>query len=331
MDNPALSSTPKLSLCIPTFNRSSFLQATLEELTHQATTECEIVIANNASTDSTEQVVFSYKRSFDRIRYWKQDVNVGVDRNFDRAVTLARGEFCWLMGDDDILRPGAVARVLSELRSELSLIIVNMQLRDLSMSKVVRRRWITIKSDRLYGPDDIDRFFIDMDYTLWNAGNIVVRRSIWLSRNRECYYGSNFIHTGVIFQERLPGRTLVIATPLVNYRLGNNTRWKPNAPEIFLNRWPSLIDSLALSAPAKAQIRSSKPWKQLQLLLGLRSCGYSLAEYRRWILPRVQSRYEALLPIVVALTPLRLAQVLSKFSAIAHRSYEQLLHSIQRE
>lgn len=302
----------KLSFCIATFNRAAFLGATLEKIVTQATAECEIVVSDNASTDNTEQVVSDYKRRFEHLRYLKQDTNVGPDRNFDRAVSLAGGEFCWLMGDDDMLKPGAVAHVLEALRSDLSLILVNMEMRDISMSKVLQPRWIDIRSDRLYESEDMDRFFIEREHTLGSVSNIVLKRSIWLSRDRERYYGSLFLHVGVIFQERLPGRTLVVATPLVEYRAGNNDRWFCDSPEIFLEKWPSLVDSLALSDSAKKQ--AGKPWRRLLLLLWLRPKGYSLANYRCWIRPRISSGYEALTPILIALLPVTLARKLCSFS-----------------
>lgn len=323
-------SQPKLSFCIPTYNRSTFIGAVLEELCSQATDECEVVVSDNASTDGTREVVASFMQRFKCLRYYRQATNVGVDRNFDRVVTLATGEFFWLMSDDDLLKPGAVARVLEVLSSNLSLVIVNMELRDLSLSKVMRRRWIDIKADRVYEPSDLDKFFIEMDYTLYNSGNIIMRRSIWLSRDRERYYGSQFIHTGVIFQARLPGRALIISTPLINYRLGNNDRWFNLSPEIFLHKWPSLVETLALSDLAKAKVRSAKPWRNLTMLLFVRSRGYSMAEYRHWIRPRVSSRYETLAPLLVAILPRSIANILSNLAGTLQCRREQLLHAVER-
>lgn len=304
----------RLSFCIATFNRAAFVGDTLEALVGQITDECEIVVTDNASTDNTEQVVADYQRRFKRLRYFRHETNVGFDRNYDSAVMLARGDFCWLMADDDTLKPGAVTCVLDALSSDLSLILVNMEMRDFSMSEVKSPRWINIEYDRLYEPGDMDRFFIDLLRNLGSVSNIVIRRSIWISRDRERLDGSLFIHVGVIFQAPLPGRVLVMATPLMNYRLGNNyERWyrDEGAIKIVLQKWPSLIDSLAVSEVAKAQaIKLSRPFSAL---LGLRCGGYSLTHYCRWIRPRVNSGYEAFTPIFVALLPRGLASLLLVF------------------
>lgn len=316
----------KLSICLATFNRAAFLGATLETLVAQATDECEIVVSDNASTDNTEQVVANYQSRFERLHYFRQDTNVGFDRNFDRAVTLARGEFCWLMSDDDTLKPSAVARVLETLRPDLSLILVNMEMRDFSMSTVVSPRWIHIESDRLYESGDMDRIFVELGHNLGSVSNIVLRRSIWLSRDRQRLYGSLFIHTGVIFQEPLPGRVLVMAVPLMNYRFGNNhDRWyRDNAAvKIFLYKWPSLIDSLAISDATKKQ--AVKVARRFTVLLWLRSLGYSLAHYRCWIRPRVTSSYEALAPVLVAVLPRALVHLL----LIINTKFQKLRQSSQ--
>lgn len=310
-------SSCKLSICIATFNRAAFIGATLDRIVSQITSDCEIVVSDNASTDGTEEVVAGYARRCDRFRYFRQDTNKGLDRNFDRAVELARGEYCWLMSDDDWLKPNAIARVLETLSRDLSVLFVNMELKDFTMSKTVRPRWITFESDRLYRQGETDRLFVELDYTLWNIGNVIVKRSVWLSRNRERYYDSLFIHLGVIFQDQLPGEALVVAEPMINYRTDNTQSVSSKWTEVFLHKWPSLVDSLALSNSAKESARSTKPWRNLPTMLFLRGRqGYSLVHYRQWIRPRLKSIHERFLPFVVALLPPSLAKVLRALATV---------------
>jgi len=106
----------KLSFAIPTRNRAAFLGKALDRIIAQATDEVEIVIVDGASTDNTEQVVQDYKKQFARIRYFRRDKCIGVDRDIVAVVELAEGEYCWLLSDDDYLEDGAVAFVLDLLR-----------------------------------------------------------------------------------------------------------------------------------------------------------------------------------------------------------------------
>lgn len=315
----AMTQTPfKLSFCIGTYNRGAFIGETLDNIISQATYECEIVVSDNASTDNTEQVVADCSRRFNRLRYLRQETNQGIDRNYNHAVEQARGEYCWLMPDDDLLRPGAVARVLDALRKDPSVIMVNVEIKDFSMSKVLQGRCLNFESDRVYGRGEMDRFFLDIDPTLMYIGNVIIRRSLWLARERARYFDSLFIHVGMIFQERLPSNALVIAEPLISYRLGNThaysptedkkiadvTSYSPTANEILLAKWPTLVQSLALSVSLKQTMPKIEPWNHPLYLLLLRGWGfYSLAEYRRWVRPRLKSIHRKLFAAIVALIP----------------------------
>lgn len=294
----------KLSICITTFNRAAFIGATLESILVQATNDCEIVVLDGASSDDTERVVLEYKSRFEHLRYVRQDTNNGFDRDCDCVVELARGQYCWLMTDDDLLKPGAVGAVLKAIRPDISLIIVNVEYRDRSMSKVLQRRWLDFERDRVYGPEEMDRLVLEAGEILQYVGCLVIKRVIWLARERERYYGSQFAYLGVIFQKHLPGETLVISEPYISYRTGNVHTFSPKMFETFMISLPSLVWSLTLSESAKSKVCSAEPWRNFQELLLWRGAGfYSRCEYRRWIRPRLHSIREALVPTLVALLP----------------------------
>lgn len=311
--------TLKLSICITTFNRGSFIGATLDSILPQLTDECEVVILDGGSTDDTQQVMSKYSHAHRQLRYIRQESNNGFDEDCDRVVELARGEYCWLMTDDDLLRPGAIGAVLSELRADLSLIIVNTENMDFTMSRVLQPRWIDIQSDRVYGPNDMDRLVLETGDILQYLGCQVIRRAIWLQRERKRYYGSMFINIGVIFQAPLPGDALVIAKPYVSYRRCNTHAWLPKVIEIVWFEWPALVRTLGISEAAKRKMGSAEPWRSFQELLLWRGMGfYSLAEYRRLLGPRLRSVRERLIPTLVALIPgaLAYAMVMIHYSTI---------------
>src|SRR3990170_1072745 len=199
-----------LSFCITTLNRAACLGATLESLVTQATEEVEVVVLDAASTDRTGEVVEAFARRFPRLRYFRQDTNQGVDRDYDRTVEIARGEYCWMMSDDDVLTPGAVVEVLGHCRADHDLIVVNAEDRDSELQDLLGARRLPFLEDRVYGPSEGDRLFAEAAHHLSFIPSVVIRRRLWLSRNRESYHGSMFIHVGVIFQDRLPGRALLV-------------------------------------------------------------------------------------------------------------------------
>lgn len=293
----------KLSICITTFNRATFIGTTLESILAQLTSDCEVVVLDGASTDDTGRIVSEYARRSNRLRYVRQETNNGIDRDYDGAVEIARGEYCWLMTDDDIMMPGAVAAVLQALQRNLSVIVINAELRDFSLSKVVQARWLDFDADRVYGPGEMDRLFVDVDGWL-NCHCFVIKREIWLAREKERYYGSFLVYLGVVFQESLPEEALVIAEPLVSYRRGNTHTYSAQNSAMIWDMWPSIVESLAISESTKRKVYNAQPWRHFWELLLYRGLGYySLTEYRRWIRPRLRARREKLMPAFIALLP----------------------------
>lgn len=83
-------------------------------------------MSDNASTDDTEQVV-KLASKYSPIRYNRNAKNVGLCPNIVLSTLLAKGQFCWTLGDDDLARPGAVKKVLQVLKKhpEVDYVYVN--------------------------------------------------------------------------------------------------------------------------------------------------------------------------------------------------------------
>jgi abequosyltransferase len=296
----------KLSICIPTYNRATVLRATLDTIIAQVTSDCEIVISDNASTDETQQVVAEYAKHLPRFRYVKQSTNEGFDCNTDRVVELARGEYCWLVPDDDPLKPEAIATVLDALRHDYSLVVVNSEIVDARTGSVLMPRRPDLSSDRIYGPGELDRLVRDAGEQLTYLGAVVIKRSLWLMRERKRYYGSLLAFFAVVFQERIPGSTLVMARPLIVHKFGNQS-WLGNAMEM-IGRWPSLVESLAVSESEKKILRRMGSMTRAGDLLLYRALGWlSWTKYQRWILPHLHSTREEVVATLIALLPSTLA------------------------
>jgi glycosyltransferase involved in cell wall biosynthesis len=79
--------------------------------------EIELIISNNCSPDQTHEVIEEFLGMDPRIRYVRNTENIGSDNNFIQCFNLATGRFFLLLGDDDILMPGSISKILSVLRS----------------------------------------------------------------------------------------------------------------------------------------------------------------------------------------------------------------------
>ena len=105
---------PKISICIPTYNRATSLTNCLESIAIAGKDYIglfEICVSDNGSDDETRNVVNS-AAEFLEITYHVNHANLGIPRNFVKVVSLAKGEFVWLIGDDDLLLPDTFGRLL---------------------------------------------------------------------------------------------------------------------------------------------------------------------------------------------------------------------------
>ncbi|MEJ7596864.1 MAG: glycosyltransferase [Kofleriaceae bacterium] len=96
-----------LSVLIPNYNYARYIGETIQSVLHQASPEVEIVVTDNASTDTSVDVV----RACDdeRIRLEVNPCNVGFSANLERAASLARGRRMLLLSSDDRMKDGAIA------------------------------------------------------------------------------------------------------------------------------------------------------------------------------------------------------------------------------
>ena len=106
-----------LSLCIPTYNRSKYLDCLLSRI-YEETMELgkhfEVCISDNHSTDDTASVVRKWEHKLP-IKYKKNSSNVLFEANLLKAAMLANSDFIWFLGDDDLITNGVVAHVIRYL------------------------------------------------------------------------------------------------------------------------------------------------------------------------------------------------------------------------
>jgi glycosyltransferase involved in cell wall biosynthesis len=125
MSNPS----PLLTIAIPTYNRAADLTTALAHIAGQlgpVADAVEVLVSDNCSTDGTEGVVRKYIEQGFRINYYKNRENIGPDNNFLQCFNAASGKYVWILGDDDIVLDGALARILPVLASgEYGLLYLN--------------------------------------------------------------------------------------------------------------------------------------------------------------------------------------------------------------
>jgi glycosyltransferase involved in cell wall biosynthesis len=105
---------PKVSICIPTYNRKAYLKETLESVFHQTYKDFEVVIVDDGSTDGTEEMI--KENGYDVEYYCQENKGVAVAEN--KLIKLAKGEFISILGSDDLLMSDAIERLMGAMEQE---------------------------------------------------------------------------------------------------------------------------------------------------------------------------------------------------------------------
>jgi abequosyltransferase len=107
----------RLSICIPIYNFAGVIGQTLDSILPQLAPGVEVLVVDGASTDATPEIMAGRVAGCRQLRYVRLPAKGGIDADMAQSVALARGRYCWLFSGDDLMRPGALQRVLDSVGS----------------------------------------------------------------------------------------------------------------------------------------------------------------------------------------------------------------------
>jgi glycosyltransferase involved in cell wall biosynthesis len=106
---------PLVSICIPSYNASEFIEETLKSCLNQSYRNIEIIITDDCSDDNTIEKILSFEDS--RIKLIRNEQNLGVQRNWNKALMISSGKYCKVMGADDIIYPDCIEEQVKVLEN----------------------------------------------------------------------------------------------------------------------------------------------------------------------------------------------------------------------
>jgi glycosyltransferase involved in cell wall biosynthesis len=110
---------PKVSVLVPVFNSEEFLAECLDSILAQDFSDYELLISDDGSTDGSAALIEKYAARDDRIRCWRNPVNLGQAANLNLCLRVARGEFIkFVFSDDKLLAPSALRRMVEILEND---------------------------------------------------------------------------------------------------------------------------------------------------------------------------------------------------------------------
>ncbi len=225
-----------LTIGIPTYNGALRIRETIDSIAPQMGPDCEILVSDNASGDTTQEVVLELSKKYPGlISYHRNDKNLGFDGNLNAIFDHALGRYVWLFGDDDVLNPGSVLAVRPLLEKDLDYIFVNYSHceHDLSIRQI-RSSWF----HRLSSPVDISSVIALVGTDICFVSAHIFKRSAW-SKDAEHFIGKGYLHVEKCLSlAALPkARAWALSFPLVLRREGtsaNALEWQKDREFVVL-------------------------------------------------------------------------------------------------
>ncbi len=138
---------PKISVCIPTFNRISLLPCAIASILNQSEQDFELIVCDDGSSDGTPEFMSEYTDH--RIKYIRHPQNIGKSNNMRSGFDAASGEYFIKFDDDDRLTPDFLATTAVILDQDSSIDFVGTDhwiidinnIRDKAKTEENSRRW----------------------------------------------------------------------------------------------------------------------------------------------------------------------------------------------
>src|SRR3954471_8256298 len=112
MEQLFMSSPPLLSIGLSVYNGEPFIREALDSLLSQTFRDFELIVSDNASTDGTSEICEAYAARDSRVRYYRNEKNMGAGWNTRRVFSLARGQYFKWAACDDICAPEFLERCI---------------------------------------------------------------------------------------------------------------------------------------------------------------------------------------------------------------------------
>lgn len=236
-----------LSICIPTYNRSKFLDRALFYITNQLEnigSFLEIVVLDNDSDDNTFEVVQKYIHLSFPINYIKNDCNLGADFNVDKCYQVAKGRYVLTLGDDDILILNSIEKLINILNdSDYGVIHLTSKSID---SDVVYKLQKDYLDHKIYF--NSNQFFDKIGYNITFISTNIVNKKYYNNINGLNFAGLNLPQVPYIIHSILRAKkNLIIEDCLIRAQVDNTGGY--NLFKVFGNNLIKILFELSLEYP----------------------------------------------------------------------------------
>ena len=308
-----------LSIVIPTRNRAVFLKETLNKLIENLKYNIEIIIVDGNSSDNTFAIVNQVTSIYHNIKYFNLTDNNGFDFDLNYGINQAQSKFCWMFSDDDIVYGNDLNLIVEKINylQDHDLILVNASIYNIDFSEIIQSKFVDLNNRSGNDAQEIFNYFISY---LSFFGGCIISRNYWINSNPEKYFGSLFVHVGVIFSDSLV-KWHWISEPFIRIRYGNAS-WAKNSLEIWLTLWPNLLYSLnnINNNVIKKQINTT-PIMHLKKFILFKALGRYNKTKAKNVYKTYNEIYLNIIQFIIMLIPHKICYIFSFFIAKVYKKH----------
>jgi glycosyltransferase involved in cell wall biosynthesis len=137
----AFQPVPRVSIGLPVFNGERYLAKTIDSILGQSFTDFELIISDNASTDRTGEICQEYAKRDARVRYLRNERNLGAGPNYDGCFYKARGIYFKWAAHDDSLAPHYLAKAVAALDAAPDAVLCTVGIQEIGPNDEVMRTY----------------------------------------------------------------------------------------------------------------------------------------------------------------------------------------------
>lgn len=110
-----ITTLPLVCICIPNYNNEATISETIDSLLNQTYSNIIVKVFDNASTDRSLEILYSYKQKYSNIQIFQSEQNIGAEANFSRCIEHMEGEYSAIFHSDDVYESTIVEKEVETL------------------------------------------------------------------------------------------------------------------------------------------------------------------------------------------------------------------------
>ncbi len=217
---------PLLSIAIPAYGRPQELKFGLSRLISQISgkyeDQIEIVVSDDCTPDNRLDEIKDLSGRYSFIKFRRYPENIGLERNLLACAEGCRGEFLWLLGDDDYIETDDGIDQIMTLLSEgaYDFYVLNRTRRNFDLTTLISNNWMNLDADSMRRFGGLREFCLAYGFisVIGFISANIFRREAFANVNAEKYLGTMYPQLGAMVEAFHARPTLLIGRPLICHR-----------------------------------------------------------------------------------------------------------------